>query len=83
MNLLDSILTAKGGGAVSQLAKQFGLPEDQTASAIQNLVPALAGGVLHAVLRLPRGVPEVRLLGRAAEGVPLRGGPARHRQAGK
>jgi len=45
MNLLDSILTAKGGGAVSQLAKQFGLPEDQTASAIQNLVPALAGGL--------------------------------------
>ena len=45
MNLLDSILTAKGGGAVSQLAEQFGLPEDQTASAIQNLVPALAGGL--------------------------------------
>jgi hypothetical protein len=45
MNLLDSILTTNGGGAVSQLAKQFGLREDQTASAIQNLVPALAGGL--------------------------------------
>jgi hypothetical protein len=45
MNLLDSILNASGGGAVSQLAKQFGLREDQTASAIENLVPALAGGL--------------------------------------
>ena len=45
MNLLESILKAKGGGAVSQLANQFGLREDQAASAIENLVPALAGGL--------------------------------------
>jgi hypothetical protein len=45
MDLLESILNAKGGGAVSQLAGQFGLREDQAASALQNLVPALAGGL--------------------------------------
>jgi hypothetical protein len=45
MDLLDSILNAKGGGAVSQLASQFGLREDQAASAIQSLIPSLAGGL--------------------------------------
>jgi hypothetical protein len=45
MNLLESILNAKDGGVVSQLANQFGLNEDQAASAVQNLVPALAGGL--------------------------------------
>jgi hypothetical protein len=45
MNLLESILNAKSGGVVSQLANQFGLNEDQAASAVQNLVPALAGGL--------------------------------------
>jgi len=45
MNLLDLVLNAKGGGAVSQLASQFGLSEDQAASAVQNLMPALAGGL--------------------------------------
>jgi len=45
MNLLDLVLNAKGGGTVSHLASQFGLSEDQAASAIQNLMPALAGGL--------------------------------------
>jgi hypothetical protein len=45
MNLLDLVLNAKGGGAVSQLASQFGLNEDQAASAVQSLIPALAGGL--------------------------------------
>ena len=45
MNLLELILNEKGGGAVSQLASQFGLNEDQAASAVQNLMPALAGGL--------------------------------------
>ena len=45
MNLLELILNAKGGGAVSQLASQFGLNEDQAASAVQTLMPALAGGL--------------------------------------
>jgi hypothetical protein len=45
MNLLDLVLNASGGTAVSQLGGQFGLNRDQTASAIQNLLPALAGGL--------------------------------------
>jgi hypothetical protein len=45
MNLLESILNAKDGEAVSQLASQFGLNQDQAATAVQNLIPALAGGL--------------------------------------
>jgi len=45
MNLLESILKAHGGGTITQLASQFGLNEDQARSAVQNLVPALAGGL--------------------------------------
>lgn len=45
MDLLESILTAKGGGAVAQLANQFGLGQDQATSAIQSILPALAGGL--------------------------------------
>ena len=45
MNLLDLVLNAKSGEAVSQLASQFGLSEDQATSAVQNLIPALAGGL--------------------------------------
>jgi len=44
MNLLDSILNSNGGQVVGQLANQFGLREDQAASAVQSLLPALAGG---------------------------------------
>jgi hypothetical protein len=45
MILLDLVLNAKGGDAVRQLANQFGVSEDQAASALQNLMPALAGGL--------------------------------------
>jgi hypothetical protein len=45
MNLLESVLNANGGAAISQLASQFGLKEDQAASAVGSLLPALAGGV--------------------------------------
>lgn len=44
MNILDSILAAQNGGAVSQMSQQLGLGDDQTASVIAALVPALAGG---------------------------------------
>jgi hypothetical protein len=44
MNLLESILNTNDGRAVSQLASQFGLNQDQAASAVQSLLPALAGG---------------------------------------
>src|SRR4030095_13511229 len=45
MNLLELLLNAKDGGPVGQLASQFGLSQDQTTSAVQNLLPALAGGL--------------------------------------
>jgi hypothetical protein len=44
MDLIESILKAQGGTAVNRLAAQFGLPEDQAAAAVQNILPALAGG---------------------------------------
>jgi hypothetical protein len=45
MNLLDAILDAQGGGAVKQLAKNFGMGEDQAISAISHLLPALSSGL--------------------------------------
>jgi len=45
MNLLDTLLNAGGGNAVSQIANQFGLDENQAQSAIGALLPALAGGL--------------------------------------
>lgn len=45
MNILDTIIGAQGGGAVNQLAAQFGLPPEQAKSAVAALVPALAAGL--------------------------------------
>ena len=45
MDLLQTILNAQNGGAVNQLGQQFGLNRDQTVSAIEQLLPALAGGM--------------------------------------
>lgn len=45
MSLLQSILNAQNGDAVRQLAQNFGLGEDQTVSALSNLVPALSQGL--------------------------------------
>src|SRR5262245_60016724 len=44
MGILDVIMSAQGGEAVRQLGAQVGLGEDQTASALSALVPALAAG---------------------------------------
>jgi hypothetical protein len=44
MNILDTIINAQNGAAVRQLGSQVGLREDQTASALSALVPALAAG---------------------------------------
>ena len=49
MNLLETILQAQNGGAVSQLANQFGLDNRQASSALEQLIPALAGGVKNNV----------------------------------
>lgn len=45
MNILETIVGAKNGAAVDQLATQFGLKPEQASSAIGALVPALAAGV--------------------------------------
>lgn len=45
MNLLDLLLDAKGGGAASQLGRQFGLDPQQTQSALGALLPSLAGAM--------------------------------------
>lgn len=47
MNLLEMILNSQNGGAVRQLAQNFGLEQDQAASAITNLVPALSSGLMN------------------------------------
>jgi hypothetical protein len=44
MNILDAILNAQNGAAVSQLGSQVGLSPDQTTAALSALVPALAAG---------------------------------------
>ena len=45
MDLLSMILNAGGGGAVRQLSQNYGLSENQTTSAISNLLPALGLGL--------------------------------------
>ncbi|NWG13530.1 MAG: DUF937 domain-containing protein [Acidobacteria bacterium] len=49
MNLLEMILNSQNGGAVRQLAQNFGLEQNQAASAISNLVPALSSGLMRNV----------------------------------
>jgi len=49
MNLLETILSSQNGGAVRQLAQNFGLDQDQAAAAISNLVPALSSGLMRNV----------------------------------
>lgn len=45
MNILDSIVGARDGAAVQQLAAQFGLKPEQANAAIGALMPALAAGL--------------------------------------
>ncbi len=45
MDLLNTILNAQDGHAVDQLGAHVGLDRSQTVAAIQNLLPALAGGL--------------------------------------
>lgn len=45
MNILENLLSAGDGGALKQLAGQFGLNGDQVSSAVSTIVPALAGGL--------------------------------------
>jgi hypothetical protein len=45
MNILDVIMNAQNGAPVRQIGSQVGLREEQTASALSALVPALAAGL--------------------------------------
>lgn len=45
MDLLNTILQAGGGDAVKQLSKQFNLGEGQIAEVLEQVVPALGGGM--------------------------------------
>ena len=48
MTLNDIIQSAQGGGAVQNLANQFGLSPEQTQSALQAIIPALSHGLQRA-----------------------------------
>ena len=43
--IVDMLMNSGGGGAVQQLSRQFGLSEDQTQSALGQLVPAVMAGL--------------------------------------
>lgn len=43
--ILDMLMNSGGGGAVQQVGQRFGLSEDQTGSALTQLVPALMAGL--------------------------------------
>lgn len=45
MNLVDMLVNAQGGNAVQNMSRQFGLDENQTRSAIEQLAPVIAAGV--------------------------------------
>ncbi len=65
MNILNAVLGADDGRAVGTLAQQFGLSNDQAASALGALLPALAGGLQRNVSQ-PGGLES--LLGALAGG---------------
>lgn len=44
-NIIDMLLSGNDGRAVSDLSKQFNLPEAQTRSAMEDLIPALTRGM--------------------------------------
>ena len=45
MQILDTILNAQNGGMVRQVARQFGINENQANAAIRTLLPALTTGI--------------------------------------
>jgi hypothetical protein len=45
MSILETMLSAEGGGVVKQLAGQFGVSADQATSVVSTLLPVLAGGI--------------------------------------
>jgi hypothetical protein len=55
VNILDAIMNANDGAAMRQIGSQVGLGEEQTASALSALVPALAAGFQQQV-QTPEGL---------------------------
>ncbi|NND65025.1 MAG: DUF937 domain-containing protein [Gammaproteobacteria bacterium] len=55
MSILETILKAQGGAAVKQMSEQFGISEEQTTSAISQLLPALTQGMKRNVSK-PEGL---------------------------
>ena len=45
MNILETVLQAAGGSAVSTIAKNFGINGSQASQVIGQLIPALSRGV--------------------------------------
>ena len=45
MNIMEMVLNAQNGDAVTQLGRQLGLSDDQVKSAMGQLVPALSSGL--------------------------------------
>ena len=45
MNLIEMLVNAQGGNAVRNMSQQFGLDDNQTRSAIEQLAPVIAAGV--------------------------------------
>jgi hypothetical protein len=45
MSILENLLSAGGGAAITQLAGQFGISTDQATSTMSALLPALASGL--------------------------------------
>lgn len=55
MNILDAIMQAQGGQMAGALGQRFGLDSGQTQSALEALLPALAGAV-HQNVQQPGGL---------------------------
>lgn len=45
MNILEAVLSANGGSAARSAGESLGLSQDQTASALSAIIPALAAGL--------------------------------------
>lgn len=65
MNILKSLVEAHGGGVVRQISQQFGIGEQDAASAMSALVPSLAQGMKRNMAQ-PRGLES--LLGALGKG---------------
>ena len=58
MNILEMMLSAGNGGAVSEVGRQFGLDERQVQNVMGQLVPALSGGIKRN-LSQPQGLDDL------------------------